>query len=181
MKWLKLYILDAWLFLNAHLCFALCCVLINVFITCFFLFFDAQHHSWYKTIHISCVFHTPAKTHQPMFDYFYIKCEIILVITTERKWDPFDINLNFSPCHGNEHTSLLDPVSSDEAEGGSFFCFKYLKLFISVSSCNQLLTSQHSNWQIRFGNRWHVQWLQEAVNNCGMRTEKTISSTEFIY
>lgn len=77
-----------------------------------------------------------------------------------------------SPRRRNEHPSLPSPLTSDDADVGSFFCFKYLQLFISPNSCSQILTAQHSHCNIMFGSGWHDHCLWEAVDNYAMKTEK---------
>lgn len=47
-------------------------------------------------------------------------------------------------CISNKGASPLYLLTSDDAHMGSFFCFKYLQLFILANSCRQLLTGQHS-------------------------------------
>lgn len=77
-----------------------------------------------------------------------------------------------SPRRRNEHPSLPSPLTSDDADVGSFFCFKYLQLFISPNSCSQILTAQHSHCNIVFGRGWHDHCLWEAVDNYAMKTGK---------
>lgn len=75
-------------------------------------------------------------------------------------------------CISNEGSSPLYLLTSDDAHTGSFFCFKYLQLFILANSCRQLLTGQHSQRNIMSGIRLHDHWLWEAVNNYAVETEK---------
>lgn len=100
----------------------------------------------------------------------------------ESRWIFWLFNLSSPPkliwfliafvCISNEGTSPLYLLTSDDAHTGSFFCFKYLQLFILANSCRQLLTGQHSQRNIMSGIRLHDHWLWEAVNNYAVETEK---------
>lgn len=75
-------------------------------------------------------------------------------------------------CISNEGASPLYLLTCDDAHTGSFFCFKYLQLFILANSCRQLLSGQHSQRNIMSGIRLHDHWLWEAVNDYALETEK---------
>lgn len=75
-------------------------------------------------------------------------------------------------CISNGGASSLYLLTSDDAPRGSFFCFKYLQLFIWANSCRPLLAGQHSGREIMSGIRLHDRWLWGAVNNYAVGTEK---------
>lgn len=143
--------------------------LVHQIINCFHL--HSEMFSWFPSL---CVENSlcggpDMDTLKPKCNRNFIitfKCDITVVITSESLGHVW-FYCHVSGCQTNEHISVLDRFTSDEAQGGgSFFCFKYLELFILVNSCSysQRPLSTHrlfSKCNIAFWNRWTWQQLND--------------------